>query len=112
VLRKLTLMSVFSLLLPVWAAGAQPEVRCYLVDSRVHVALVSRAEAGGELAWHDTVSGRAGEAPFVQRGDRLLLGAPGEGGAEAHLLPDLAIVIRNPPWGAEAGHLSLGVVLD
>lgn len=110
-LRKLTLLSVFSLFVPA-AAGAQPGVRCYLVDSRVHVAVVSRADAGGELCWHDTVSGRAGEAPFVQRGDRLLLGAPGRADAEAHLLPDLAIVVRNPPWGSGSGQLSLGVALD
>ncbi len=93
-----------------WAGAGG--VRRYLVDARVLLTVVPcGARSPGELAWYDTVSGRNGDTAFACVGDRLLLSGDG-GRGEAHLLPNLAIVVRNAPWDGSPDHLSLGVALD
>jgi len=111
-IRMMTLLSVFALLPGGWALAAQPGVACYLVDARVHLAVVTwEAGSTGELCWHDTVTGRRGEARFVREEGRLVVRS-GEGPAsEVHVLPDLAVVVRNPPWTGGA-RVALGVALD
>lgn len=96
------------------APGGRRGVGRYLFDARVHVALLARADGtGGELCWVDTVSGRSGEAAFVRQGSRLLVERAPGAFSEAHLLPDVALVVRDPPWGNRAeGSDSLGLALD
>lgn len=111
--RWIFALCVLPLFTATFCAAEEPAVRCFLVDSRVHVALVPRESgAGGEICWHDTVTGATGQAPFVQDGSRLVLTTPEGQTSEAHLLPHLAIVLRNPPWEKRESRLALGVALD
>lgn len=107
------LLCIFPLSIATFAAGWQKHVTRYLVDSRVHLAVFGRAsETAGELCWHDTVTGENGEAAFVRKGSRLIVRVAGGARAEAHVLPDLAIVLRNPPWDRKATRPALGVAPD
>ncbi len=94
---------------PAWAA----RVSRYLVDGRIHLTVVYRADGtGGQIAWFDTVTGREGGAPFrVQRDGHLELHLPSGRVARARLLPDVAVVMESPPWGGR-GETALGVNLD
>lgn len=95
------------------ASADEALVRCFLVDARIHVAVVSSgAGPEGELVWRDTVTGESGGAPFTAQGDRLLLRGAASGPAVARLLPDLAIVMEHPPWGRDGQGPSLGIALN
>ena len=85
----------------------------YLVDGRIHVTVVYRADGtGGEIAWFDTVTGREGGAPFRVQGDgHLELRLPSGRVAHARVLPDVAVVMDSPPWGGR-GETALGVNVD
>lgn len=110
--RRLAMVGVMALFGASFA-GAGQGVGRYLFDARVHVALLARADGtGGELCWVDTVSGRSGEAPFLRRGGRLLVERAPGAYSEAHLLPDVALVVRDPPWGGVPGGDALGLALD
>jgi len=110
--RAVAALSVLTLSLASFSDAGETKVGRYLFDARVHVALLARVDGtGGELCWRDTVTGRSGEAPFVRKGQTLLVEkAPGTV-CEGHLVPDVALVVDDPPWGA-GGHASLGVALD
>jgi hypothetical protein len=110
--RVVLVLGVFALALAQISEADEVKVGRYLFDARVHVALLARADGtGGELCWRDTVTGRSGEALFVRKGQTLLVEkAPGTF-CEGHLVPDVALVVDDPPWGA-GGHPSLGVALD
>ncbi len=94
---------------PVLAA----RVSRYLVDGRIHVTVVYRADGtGGEIAWLDTVTGREGGAPFrVEEDGHLELRLSSGRVAHARVLPDVAVVLESPPWGTR-GETALGVNVD
>ena len=88
-------------------------MRCFLVDARVHVAVVPAGEgAEGELVWRDTVTGESGGEPFTADGDRLLFHGDPASPVTARVLPDLAIVLERPPWAPDLSGPSLGVALN
>ncbi len=103
------------LLLGLAASGAAPAgtmtVTRYLVDGRVHVAVIARPDrSGGEVTWLDTVTGRRGDAPFSARGACLRLTAAGRP-SRAYVLGDFALVVEAPPWDA-ARASALGLAVD
>ncbi len=85
----------------------------YLVDGRIHLTVVYRADGtGGGIAWLDTVTGREGGAPFrVEKDGHLELHLPSGRVARARVLPDVAVVVDSPPWGGR-GETALGVNVD
>jgi len=104
-------MALAALALPAAALAAQTGVSRYLVDGRVHVALVDPGGASqGALYWVDTVSGERGDACLASRGDHLELLPPRRGG-RVWLVPGAALVIESPPWG-RARSPALGIRLD
>lgn len=116
-MRKLTrwiaLLGVLALSGAGVAVADEALVRCFLVDARIHVAVVSSgAGPEGELVWRDTVTGESGEVPFTARGDCLLLQGAGAGPAVTRLLPDLAIVMEHPPWALDRRGPFLGIALN
>lgn len=111
--RWIALLGVLALFGGGPAAADEAVVRCFLVDARIHVAVVSTgAGPEGELVWRDTVTGESGGAPFTAQGDRLLLEGVAAGSAVARILPDLAIVLEHPPWGRSDRGPSLGIALN
>ena len=110
--RAVVSLGVLTLSLASFSEAGEMKVGRYLFDARVHVALLARADgSGGELCWRDTVTGRSGEAPFVRRGQALLVEKTPGAFSEGHLVPDVALVVDDPPWVA-GGRTSLGVALD
>ncbi len=95
------------------AADGSPVAR-YLVDGRVHVTVVYRTDGtAGELAWRDTVTGRAGDTAFRVGEDGLQLAGPqGFPGGHARLVPAVALVLERPPWDVASERPALGVCLD
>ena len=111
--RWMVLLCVMTLFGAGAAAAEETLVRCFLVDARIHVAVVSSAVGpDGELVWRDTVTGESGGTPFTAQGDRLLLRGAASGPVIARLLPDLAIVLEHPPWARESRGPSLGIALN
>lgn len=111
--RWMVLLCVMTLFGAGAVAAEETLVRCFLVDARIHVAVVSSgAGPEGELVWRDTVTGESGGAPFTAQGDRLLLRGVASGPVVARLLPDLAIVLEHPPWDRESRGPSLGIALN
>ena len=111
--RWMAILGVFTLFAAGSAGAAEQPVRCFLVDARVHVAVVSAGEGTeGELVWRDTVTGESGGEPFTADGDRLLFHGDHAAPVTARLLPDLAIVLEHPPWAPDVSVPSLGVALN
>lgn len=112
-LRKALLVCFLTLAGAGFCAAGETGVRCFLVDSRVHVAIVSvDPGSGGEMCWHDTVTGQTGQALFTRDGSRLVVVDERGAVSEAHLVQGLALVLRNPPWSRQDSHLALGLALD
>ena len=111
--RWFVLLGVLALFGADAAVADEAKVRCYLVDARVHVALVSSSSLdAGELLWRDTVTGETGEAPFIASGDRLFLAGVAGQTAMARVLPDLAILVDRPPWASGDSGPALGIALN
>jgi hypothetical protein len=98
-----------------WAMGPCPShggasVERFLVEGRVHVTLVTLDDGTrGGIIWQDTAMPRRGEAPFLRRG--RVLHFRGDAVPPAHLVPGVALVLRNPPWNPSISTV-LGVSLD
>jgi len=104
-------MALAALALPTVAEAGPTGVTRYLVDGRVHVALVVQGGATpGALCWVDTVSGQRGDASLASRGAHLEFLLP-YGRGRVWLIPDAALVIESPPWNA-ARSTALGIRLD
>lgn len=111
--RRIAWLSVMTLFWATVAAADGTQVRCFLVDSRIHVTVVSSSVgAQGELVWRDTVTGQGGETPFTAKHDGLLLHGTESGPVLARMLPDLAILLDHPPWGRRGPGPSLGIALN
>jgi len=96
---------------PPGAPGGPLTVTRYLVDGRIHVAVIARPDrSGGEVTWLDTVTGRRGDAPFSRQGACLHLTAAGRP-SRAYVLGNFALVVETPPWDAGRGSV-LGVAVD
>jgi hypothetical protein len=95
------------------ARAESPPINRYLVDGRVHVAVIYRTDrTGGEISWTDTVTGRAGEAPFRLRNGVLWVETTPGVSTRAHHLPALAVIFEGPPWAVNQPRRALGVSLD
>lgn len=110
-MARTALVCAFALFGAAFPAVGEDAVHRYLVDSRVHLAVVERG-ARAELSWHDTVTGQSGDVPVVRQGARFVSPEGAEPAVEAHVLSGLAVVVRNPPWGGAPPGPCLGVALD
>ena len=111
--RRVAWLSVMTLFWAGTVAANEAQVSCFLVDSRIHVTVVSAgAGAQGELVWRDTVTGQGGETPFTAQDDGVLLHGTEFGPVLARMLPNLAIVLDHPPWGHRGPGPSLGIALN
>jgi len=100
---------------PLLAMGPCPShggvsVERFLVAGRVRVTLVALDDAAsGATIWRDTVLACTGQEPFLHRW--RVLHFRGDAVPPAHLMPRVALALRNLPWDPSVS-TALGVSLD